>query len=78
MTNIADPAERERAPVRSQRSAPVPPDGHLVRPGNFLLQDGYRRRGEDGPNAAITSKELDDDPRDDYGMPSRKSQVAAH
>ncbi|MFI1733940.1 GMC oxidoreductase [Streptomyces acidicola] len=54
--NIADPAERERAQLRSQGPGPAPADGRLARPGTFLLPDGYQSPGEDGlPIAAMSS-----------------------
>ncbi|GGS23686.1 pyranose oxidase [Streptomyces humidus] len=67
--NIVDPAERARAQRRSEGPAPLAAgtatdtmDGYaddaprLVRPGTFLLADGYRQPGEDGlPGAAMSS-----------------------
>ncbi|MER7555595.1 GMC oxidoreductase [Nocardioides sp. NPDC126508] len=67
--NIADPAARAAAQRRSEGPAPslgdVPTDTmdgyadadpRLVRPGTFLLPDGYRAEGEDGlPAAAMSS-----------------------
>ncbi|WP_420122324.1 GMC oxidoreductase [Nakamurella sp.] len=65
--NIADPAVRAAAQRASQGPAPrdqdsdtmsgyADPDDRLVRPGTFLLPDGYRQPGEDGlPGAAMSS-----------------------
>ena len=67
--NIADPAERADAQRRSEGPAPIradvstdtmdgyaDADPRLVRPGTFLLPEGYRVDGEDGlPAAAMSS-----------------------
>lgn len=70
--NIADPARRAAAQRRSEGPNPDDPAGspaadslgsgyadrsaRLVRPGTFLLADGYQQPGEDGlPGAAMSS-----------------------
>jgi pyranose oxidase len=67
--NIADPVARARAQRRSEGPRPhTPVDGHpdegtyaspdkrVVRPGTFLLPDGFQQPGEDGlPGAAMSS-----------------------
>ena len=67
--NIADPVARARAQRNSEGPAPhTPVDGHadegayaspdkrVVRPGTFLLPDGFQQPGEDGlPGVAMSS-----------------------
>jgi choline dehydrogenase-like flavoprotein len=67
--NIADPVARARAQRSSEGPRPhTPVDGHpdegayaspdkrVVRPGTFLLRDGYQQPGEDGlPGVAMSS-----------------------
>ncbi|MCX5412737.1 GMC oxidoreductase [Streptomyces sp. NBC_00059] len=58
--NIPDPDARRQAQQRSQGlstvNGSVGTTGRIVRPGTFLLDDGYQQQGQDGmPAAAMSS-----------------------